>query len=168
MADEAVTHMWACDPGVDTGWAKGISHPDGALVITGYGYAPWKQVAIWLHDMVNGPDPCDEVIYESWRLTDKGASVLKGSDLPSSQFIGAMKQTIWLAQRNGILVRLAPEQAPERKYVVNGWFGEDYLPRDEKEHARDAIRHLVFRHTVTVGDGKPDPGKISISYLEEK
>lgn len=130
----------AFDPGELTGWATGTLH-EGELSVVAFGYHPWKQVAVrFWRSMAD--QPYDVVIYESWRLTKTGQKFLLGSDMQSSQFIGAMKLACWTA----VVVPEMVTQEPAHKSVIDGWMGTDHLPVDSegKDHARDALRHLWY------------------------
>jgi hypothetical protein len=119
---------------------------DGKVVVTKHGWDPWRAFALRLYDrMMNFEEEgFDVIVMEDWRLTKRGAQTLLGSDLPSSQCLGAIRLAYDLARRAGHGVRLVT-QAPAHKYVVDSWMGgTGYLPASEVEHNRDAIRHLYY------------------------
>lgn len=129
----------AFDPGEETGWATGTVE-DGVLTITDHGWQRWWPCAIRYRRSMEA-DPYDETIFEGWRLTQKGARVTVGSDMPWSQFIGIMKL---VAHDHG---KPVIEQPPALKRVINTRMlpHKKWLPASEVEHNRDAIRHLVHR-----------------------
>jgi hypothetical protein len=79
-------------------------------------------------------------VYESWRLRAANAMALVGSDLPSSQCVGAIKMAAW--HSNTFICTSEPSNKP----VIDSFMGgTDYLPaRDQVEHYRDALRHLYW------------------------
>lgn len=144
----------AIDPGEMTGWARGYIE-DSELVIESNGYTPWTEFVITFADrMAEDPPPYQTVVYESWRLRKSSAMDLVGSDLQSSQCIGAIKLACWLAQKRGHFVRVR-NQEPAIKNVIDSMKGgKDYLPKSDKEHPKDAVRHLWY-YAVTDRKVKP-------------
>lgn len=140
-----IDRIISLDPGVSTGWA--IGHvKDGEVVVEKHGWDPWRAFALRFYDrMMNfEKEGFDVIVMEDWRLTKRGAATLLGSDLPSSQCLGAIRLSYDLARRAGHAVRLVT-QAPAHKYVVDSWMGgTEYLPSSDVEHNRDAIRHLYY------------------------
>lgn len=137
----------AIDPGHETGWATGVIE-DREFHLERHAWHPWKHFALGFHKRMM-EDPYDIVVYESWILRAKEAKSLVGSDMQSSQAIGAMKLSVWLAQQAGARVELVT-QHPANKTPANAWiekFGL-WLPKSEVEHNRDAIRHLYFYAVV--------------------
>lgn len=134
----------AIDPGEMTGWARG-QVDDGSVHIEAHGYTPWQDFVIaFAERMEEDPPPYDVVVYESWRLRRSSALELVGSDLQSSQCIGAIKLACWRAQRRGHVVRIR-NQEPAIKNVIDSMKGgKDYLPTSDKEHNKDAVRHFWF------------------------
>ncbi len=134
----------AFDPGEQTGYADG--EIDGTtLTIVSHSWDRWVNVAFDFRKRAEGYDHC---VYESWRLTARGAKNLRGSDMPWCQFIGMMKM---VCHDNKITLSV---QEPAEKYVIDARMGSlDYLPSSEVEHNRDALRHLikyaVEKHSVT-------------------
>lgn len=144
----------AIDPGEMTGWARGVID-DGVCEVNAHGYTPWQEFVVALHDRMTGDAPYDVVVYESWRLRRSSALELVGSDLQSSQCIGAIKLSCWLAQKGGRAVRVR-NQEPAIKNVIDAMKGgTDYLPKSDKEHNRDAVRHFWF-YAVTEEGVKPN------------
>lgn len=91
----------ALDPGERVGWnTAGIHHAD-ELVILDYGILRFKDAVLALDglgaDKVPDlrPEHFDVMICESWILTRKGAQDSVGSEMESSQFIGAMRSARW-------------------------------------------------------------------------
>lgn len=139
----------AFDPGEATGWATGVVE-DGSLRVTGYGYDPWKVVLLrFARDMIGDDGPLyDQVVYESWRLRADVMKKLVGSDMQSSQFIGGMKLLVWWCQLVGHKPTQLHTNEPGNKPSIDAWMKAagkgDYLPTSDKEHPRDAVRHLYF------------------------
>lgn len=150
-----MSRIIAFDPGEMTGWATGYTEEreDGVhLIVPSYGYHPWK-VVVEVFDQAmldHTPPKYDQVVYESWRLRADKAKQLVGSDLQSSQCIGAIKKVVWRCQRLRQPVTLFTNE-PGNKPAIDGWMDKagkgDYLPRSDKEHPRDAVRHICF-HAV--------------------
>lgn len=145
----------AFDPGEMTGYATGIVE-DGALRVTSYGYDPWKVVLLrFARDMFHPKGPkYDHVVYESWRLRADIMRALVGSDLQSVQFIGGMKALVWVVQLgilDGNYFSNLYTNEPGNKPSIDGWMSAagkgGYLPSSDKEHPRDAVRHLYY-HAV--------------------
>lgn len=133
----------AIDPGEMTGWARGTIE-DGVVNIEAQGYTPWQDFVIAFHDRMTGTDPYDVVVYESWRLRKSSAMELIGSDLQSSQCIGGIKLACWIAQKAGKVVRVR-NQEPAIKNVIDAMKGgTEYLPKSDKEHGKDAVRHFWY------------------------
>lgn len=134
----------AIDPGEMTGWARGIVE-DGQVTVEASGYAPWQEfVVTFAERMLGDEEKYTVVVYESWRLRKSSALDLVGSDLQSSQCIGAIKLACWLAQKDGHVVRVR-NQEPAIKNVVDSMMGgTDYLPKSDKMHPKDAVRHLYY------------------------
>lgn len=129
----------AIDPGIDTGWAEGTIK-DSQVEVTRHGWTPWRAFTRSLDEKSLGPGlEFDVIVYEWWRLTEKGAKVLIGSDMQSSQCIGA----IWkVADRDKIKL---VSQPPAIKNTVDKWMGgTGYLPKSDVDHNKDAIRHLYY------------------------
>ena len=122
------------DPGEQTGVAVGtIEVPD--LRIESFGWDRWLDAAYRFRRGATGFDHC---VYESWRLTKRGAKTLLGSDMPWSQFIGMMKM---VCLDHEIPMSTQP---PADKYWLDDLMGNtDYLPKGSVEHHRDALRHLI-------------------------
>ena len=138
----------AFDPGEQTGYAVGTIDGD-VLRVEAFGWDRWRDSAYRFRAGAEGFDHC---VYESWKLTRRGAKTLVGSDMPWSQFIGMMKMVCW---DNQITMSV---QEPAEKYVINARMtgdenGSDYLPAGPVEHHKDALRHLikyaVEKHGVT-------------------
>lgn len=149
-----MTSVLALDPGEMAGWARGRIE-DGALRVDAFGYDPWKVLSLAVYHRMTGPEPYDVVVYEAWRLQKAKALSLVGSDMQSSQCIGCIKLSCWLAGQNGNAVTLV-NQEPAIKNVIDSMKGgTDYLPeRQEVEHYRDALRHLHY-YAVNKGGCKP-------------
>ena len=127
----------AIDPGIETGYAVGRINGKGKLDVLKHGWMPWKEFVVSLH---NSTVDYDTFVYESWRLRAKEARSLIGSDLQSSQCIGAIKLVAWTRG-----IRLVTQE-PSDKPTANKWIaaaGID-LPRSEVDHNRDALRHLYY------------------------
>lgn len=142
----------AFDPGEMTGYATGTVE-DGTLQVTSYGYDPWKVVLLrFMRDMLDSDTPkYGHVVYESWRLRPDKAHELIGSDLQSSQFIGGMKGTVWWCQAALRKAVQLHTNEPGNKPSIDGWMEAagkgGYLPKADKDHPKDAVRHLHY-HAV--------------------
>lgn len=156
----------AIDPGEMTGWAIGTLYreplteggefrpwsEDGKpfLVVTQYGYDPWKGFVMNYDKVMSGDNPFDVVVYESFRIRATAAKALTGSDVPTAQCIGAIKLGAW--RNNARLVTSEPSNKP---VIDRQMGGTDYLPkRDQVEHYRDAVRHI---HWFAVNKEGIDP-----------
>jgi len=134
----------AFDPGEQTGVATGLIVGQ-ILDVSHFGWDRWVDAA---YRFKRGAASYDHCVYESWKLTARGAKNLRGSDMPWSQFIGMMKM---VCHDNNITLSV---QDPAEKYVIDARMGgTDYLPNGEVEHHRDALRHMikfaVEQHSVT-------------------
>ena len=128
------TRVIAFDPGEQTGVAIGTIDAN-VLEVEHFGWDRWMDAA---YRFKRGAEGFDHCVYESWKLTARGAKNLKGSDMPWSQFIGMMKM---VCHDNDITLSV---QEPAEKYVIDARMGDlDYLPKGEVEHHRDALRHLI-------------------------
>lgn len=130
----------AIDPGEMTGWVT-ARIGEGSLTLDKVGHTPWKEFSLtYARAMIDGGDPFQVVIYESWRLRADVAKSMIGSDFTASQCIGVIKLGAWW--QNAIIVT----QEPMHKNVIDRQMGgTEYLPaRDGVEHERDAVRHLAY------------------------
>ena len=136
-------HILAIDPGHETGWARGMILND-RLTVTGHGWTPWKEFVMALY---NTKEEYDTIVYESWRLRAAEARSLIGSDLQSSQAIGAIKLVAWT---RGIKL---VTQEPSDKSTANRWIAAAgiTLPKSDVEHNRDALRHLYYYYFNQIG-----------------
>lgn len=134
----------ALDPGHQTGWARGVIE-EGRLKDVVHGWSDWRSLSLALHKTMTGPEPYDIVVFEDWRLRASSAREMLGSDMQSSQGIGAIRLCCWLAMANGHPVIIEVQQ-PSHKAPANALI-ERYglkLPKSEVEHNRDALRHLWY------------------------
>lgn len=140
---EVPLNIIAIDPGIETGYAIG-SVDDNKLTLVKHGWSPWKAFVLAFHERMM-EDPYDVVVYESWLLQASKAKQMIGSDMQSSQAIGAIHLSTWLAMRAGHKVKLVT-QHPAHKTPANAWIQKLglYLPTSEVEHNRDGIRHLYY------------------------
>lgn len=151
----------AFDPGETTGYATGTVE-DGTLRVTSYGDDPWKLVLLrFVRSMLGHDGPAyDRVVYESWRLQPDKAHKMIGSDMQSSQFIGGVKAVVWWCQTGLQKVVTLHTNEPGNKPSVDGWMAKagdpDYLPRTDKEHPRDAVRHLYYDAIYRLGVREED------------
>jgi hypothetical protein len=133
----------ALDPGEATGWAWGTV-TDGELEVGGWGFDPWKTVAMHLatKQVLGNAREYDVLVYEAWRLRATAAKQLIGSDMQSSQMVGCIKLCGWLSGARIV------SQEPAIKPVADKMMGgpETYLPRSTVDHDRDALRHLHYFH----------------------
>jgi hypothetical protein len=141
----------AFDPGEMTGYATGTVE-DGVLRTTSYGYDPWKVVLLrFMRHMLDKAPRYDHVVYESWRLRPDKAREVIGSDMQSSQFIGGMKATVWWCQTALAKAIQLHTNEPGNKPSIDGWMAAagnpNYLPKADKDHPKDAVRHLYY-HAV--------------------
>lgn len=133
--------IMAIDPGVSTGWAIGVVDTEAkTCYLDKHGWTPWQEFVLTFHHRMVGDDPFPTVIYESWLLRKNKALTLAGSDMPSSQCIGAIRLSCWLAGAMMVV------QHPDHKTPANAWIKAKglYLPESDVEHNRDAIRHLYY------------------------
>lgn len=139
MTDERLIKVIAFDPGTTTGWATGYVLDD-QLVVTNYGYDPWKDVALKYDNTQRNPDTkIDVMVYESFYLRKAKAMQLVGSDFPVIKFIGGVLVTSWATGTTIV------KQEPAHKPVIDQMMkGTGYLPVSEVEHDRDALRHLYY------------------------
>lgn len=146
--------IMAIDPGEMCGWAVGYIE-DGELVVEKSGYDPWTNFVVHFHGrMTDGEPAYDTIVYESWRLRKSSAMDLIGSDLQSSQCIGAIKLAAWIAQKNGYAVRVRSQEPAIKNVIDSMKGGTDYLPKSDKMHPKDAVRHLWY-YGVTERKVKP-------------
>lgn len=151
----------AIDPGEMTGWAIGKVYDSwtddvngkerpASLLVEQYGYDPWKGFVMNFANVMEGGNPFDIVVYESFRIRATAAKALTGSDVPTAQCIGAIKLSAW---RSGAGIVTSE---PSNKPVIDRQMGgTDYLPRrDQVEHYRDAVRHI---HWYAVNKEGIDP-----------
>lgn len=137
----------AVDPGQETGWAIGqIDKKEGTFQVDDFGHYPWKVFSMNYMNVMDGDQPFDIVVYESWRLRPEAAKEKIGSDFPEVQGIGIIKYGAW--KRKSEIVTSEPQYKP----VIDAQMGgKDYLPsRGGVEHHRDALRHL-FWYAVNKG-----------------
>ena len=140
----------ALDPGVTVGWATGTLHlpskgVEGVADLE-YGTTPMKEFMIHYSSRLREEEPpYDVIVYESWLLRRKEALSLVGSDLPSSQVIGVIRNEVWMANRRPIRPIGLHRQHPQDKRSIDAHMGGTaYLPKSDVDHARDAIRHLYY------------------------
>lgn len=122
---------------------------------------PWKLFVVHLDQvqrgLVEGEDPFDIIVYESWRMRAANAKGLIGSDFPSVQCIGAIKLSAWASGAK--LVTSEPSNKPVIDRQMGG--ADAYLPkRDQVEHYRDAVRHLYWYAVNKEGIHPDDTGRV--------
>lgn len=161
-----MSRIIAIDPGEMTGWAIGNIYsghisgeptPEGewapggqTLIVDQYGYDPWKGFVMNFANVMEGENPFDIVVYESFRIRATAAKALTGSDVPTAQCIGAIKLSSW---RHG--ARLVTSEPSNKPVIDRQMGGTNYLPRrDQVEHYRDAVRHI---HWYAVNKEGIDP-----------
>ena len=161
-----MSRIIAIDPGEMTGWAIGYLagaplveggdfqpyDPEGHkfLIVEQYGYDPWKGFVMNFANVMEGENPFDIVVYESFRIRATAAKALTGSDVPTAQCIGAIKLSAW---RGG--AKLVTSEPSNKPVIDRQMGGTEYLPRrDQVEHYRDAVRHI---HWYAVNKEGIDP-----------
>lgn len=101
----------ALDPGDRVGWARADIADDGTWTDLRHGITPLKQMALSVHkallpepwfdhcteERVDEASAYDVVVMERWALFKHMAVALTGSEIPSAQFVGMVKQSCWLA-----------------------------------------------------------------------
>lgn len=94
----------ALDPGNKVGWAAADVHDDGHWERLEHGILPLKDMALGAHQRLNVTDNdgttwslYDVVVIEDWILRGDKAQAMVGSTFPSSQFIGMVQLSCWLA-----------------------------------------------------------------------
>lgn len=132
----------AIDPGERVGWARGIVSPD-SLLIEDHGISGLKPFAVKLHEVIAD---YDAVIYETFRLTPKGARTSIGSDLPTLQLVGMIRCAAWLNPEVKLIA-----QDPAIKKTADKTAKDEALRLIEAEpgthddaHDIDAVRHLSY------------------------
>ncbi len=137
----------AIDPGERCGWATGTI-ADAGLEVQDHGISFLKDMALAVHRAVVLEDRYDVVIYETFRLTHKGARVSVGSDLQTSQVIGMIRLSAWLNPRVQLVPQTPGDKTTARLSLRNPG-GEDILARLDKlpkshddGHDGDALLHL--------------------------
>lgn len=142
-----MTSVLAVDPGEQTGYAVfEWDRDENTYRILRYNHRPWAEFARALHD----GDPFDIIVYESWRLRRENALELAGSDMQSSQCIGALRLCGWVW--DSVLIEQPPRIKPFIDQRMTGspdGDPNDYLPeRSGVEHHRDALRHGHYYLTI--------------------
>lgn len=140
--------LLAVDPGEKVGWATAcVEPPDNALFLLDHGIHTWKDFTLKLGQVIGD---YDVVIYETWRLSAKHAKHLIGSDMQSSQFIGAVRALAWL---NEVKLVASPPANKTTGYKVAPAYVKkiiDGLPKAHDEsHNGDALMHLAHYHWRT-------------------
>jgi len=103
-----VKRILALDPGDRVGWASAEVHDDGTWTSLRHGIEDLKACALEVHYALghelryagvagNLPRDLDLIVMERWALYATHAKKLVGSEIPSAQFIGAVKLSCWLA-----------------------------------------------------------------------
>ncbi len=100
----------ALDPGERVGWATGTISAEGKLTFGHHGITALKDMALKLHEVAGD---YDVIVYETFRLSSRGARVMIGSDLQTAQFVGQVRLCAWLNPR----VRLV-SQGPAVKSIA--------------------------------------------------
>jgi hypothetical protein len=148
-----VKRIIAIDPGQTTGWASGVIE-DKKLVDIKHGYDRWKDWALRFHDVMIHGEHFNIVVYESWLLRRSSALQLVGSDMQSSQCIGAFKMSCWLAQDSGLGVDIVTQHPKDKSEAnIRMEVAGIQMPKSDVEHDRDALRHLYlycFRKGIEV------------------
>jgi hypothetical protein len=140
MPDSNVVKVIAFDPGDNTGWATGYVL-DAQLHVIDYGWDTWKEISARYSKTMRDPEKrMDVVVYESFYLRKKNALQLVGSSFPVCQMVGVIKNEAWMTGTE--LVEQHPSDKPTIDTMMGG--ANTYLPKAEKEHSRDALRHLWF------------------------
>ena len=128
-------HILALDPGERVGWAAAHVF-DKELRAISNGAEPRVQYEDDL--MAFHVSRATVVVYERWILYPHKAAAMIGSDLPSSQFIGALKYVI---RHTGALITVVDQPAHVKK-TADKTMPEGFLDRATEPHDADALRHL--------------------------
>lgn len=144
----------ALDPGQRVGWATAETvvrdQEPAELRVLGHGIWPIRNAALQVHNLVVTQDCIDVVVYEKWLLTTRGARVLVGDDMQSSQFIGAVRLCCWLNPRVKVTPQPARRDYPYRRSLTCGHpAAQDILDRlaklpkaHDEAHDGSALQHL--------------------------
>jgi hypothetical protein len=130
----------AIDPGERVGWATG-EVLDGELTVKTHGITALRDFAIKLAESFGN---YDVVVYETWRLTQKGARVSIGSDMQSSQLVGMIRLLAWLNPKVK-LVSQPPAAKSTAERTLPEWLREKIakLPKAHDDaHDGDALLHI--------------------------
>jgi hypothetical protein len=80
--------------------------------------------------------------------------------MQSSQFIGGMKLVVWWCQTHHKTTVKLHTNEPGNKNAIDGWMSAagkgGYLPSSDKEHPRDAVRHLHYHAIKRLGVKEED------------
>jgi len=155
--------LWI-DPGEKCGWARALVDDAGNWTELRHGITPWRKFVLALYKVQltsaeseleagRWPVPYDLIGYEVFRLYRSHALQQIGSDMQTSQCIGAIRLIGWLsgariASQGASVKRAARASSP-------AWL-KDYLAKFPKSHDEahdeDALLHLwqwtFARHDV--------------------
>lgn len=143
----------ALDPGDSVGWARADIAADGTWTDLRHGITPLKEMALNVDAKVAVLHCYDTVICERWALFATHAKRLIGSEIPSAQFIGAVKLSCWKSgtplvmqdvrhvnsNRPGIL---APAEASMKKLRPELFAMVTQPGAHDDQHDLVAIKHL--------------------------
>lgn len=144
----------ALDPGQRVGWASADVFPQEGpmiprLIVRDHGIMSLRDAALAVYKAIVVEQRYDHVVYESWRLTAKGARVLQGDDMQSSQFIGMVRLCCWLSGTPITAQAPAVMASARRSLHMGGPSADDIreriakLPRSHDEsHDGSALLHL--------------------------
>ena len=160
----------ALDPGQRVGWARAVVRPmrpsrgyvaesdvlpspslrPMELRVEDHGIAALRDAALAVHKAIVLEDRIDVVVLEKFILTARGAKVLVGDDLQTSQFIGLVRLCCWLNPRVKLVMQPARRDRPYRRSLnCDHPAARDILARLEKlpkshddSHDGSALQHL--------------------------
>lgn len=134
----------AMDPGERVGWARVEMGPKGEfLEEPHYGISSLKDMALRLEAVYH---TYDVVIYEDFAISESHCKELRGSRLPTVQFIGMVRLLGWRAP-NTVLVKQYPKDKPTALKTMKKLRPELFEVvtepiRHDDGHHQDALLHL--------------------------
>lgn len=144
------------DPGEKVGWARADVAENGDWTDLRHGITSWKEfvTAVYGRQLktfdVFAPPPYDVIGYEVFRLYATHAKALIGSDMQTSQCIGAVRLIAWLSGTK--LVSQGANVKKSAEASAPPWLTKHLskLPkRHDEAHDYDALLHLwhwTFKH----------------------
>lgn len=133
----------ALDPGITTGIATGLISPEDGIMEVGAMQQIWRVADLW--DFLEEQKPTF-IIYERFDFRKRAR---KGLELFSRELIGVAN--LWAEKATERCVVTTQTAAEGKGYYTNAKLKESNVFRPGKEHANDALRHLL--HWYTFGPG---------------